>query len=78
MYTFSLDLSDRVGNLGSLLGTNSFWWFITGTLTKPEDVAYEPMTGVDWTTGTNGPMLLEGTTLTVLPSMTSTVGGGGL
>ena len=77
MYTFSLDLGDRVGNLGSLLGTNCLCWFMTGTLAILADMAYEPKTGVDWTTGAKGPIFLVGSILKVLPSIALIPGGGG-
>ena len=77
MYIFSLDLGDRVGNLGSLLGTNCLCRFMTGTLAILADMAYEPKTGVDWTTGAKGPMFLVGSILRVLPSIALIPGGGG-
>ena len=74
---FSLDLGDRVGNLGSLLGTNCLCWFMTGTRAILADMAYEPRTGVDWETGTKGPIFLVGSILSVLPSIVLILGGGG-
>ena len=41
------------------------------------DVENEPNTGIDWKAGAKGPMLLVGSTLKVLPSMTLIPGGGG-
>ena len=74
---FSLDLGDRVGNLGSLLGTNCLCWFMTGTRAILADMAYEPRIGVDLETGTKGPIFLVGSILSVLPSIVLILGGGG-
>ena len=52
-------------------------WFMTGTLAILADMAYEPRTGVDWTTGAKGPIFLVGSILTVLPSIVLILGGGG-
>ena len=41
------------------------------------DTEKEPNKGVDWMAGAKGPMLLVGSILKVLPSMTLIPGGGG-
>ena len=74
---FSLELCDRAGNLGRLLGTTCLWWFKTGTLDMLADIAYKLRAGVYCTTGAKGPILLVGSTLTVLPSLGLKLGGGG-
>ena len=63
--------------MGRLLGTTCLWWFNTGILAKLEEMAKELRAGVYSTAGANGPMLLVGSTLTVLPSMGLKLGGGG-
>ena len=74
---FSLDLGERVGNLGNLLGTNCLCWFKTGTLAMFADTEKEPKTGIELTAGAKGPIFSVGSTLNVLPSITLIPGGGG-
>ena len=49
---------------------------MTGTLAILADMAYEPRTGVDWTTGAKGPIFLVGSILMVLPSIVLIIVGG--